>query len=221
MNGELYDLKYPNRRSVYDDRARQSGYALLAALGAISAYYVIYLPVQYVRARSQDNCEDTYELHSAGITSRKGTYDPVSRVYHRIAQGTSAQQRTYSRYPSMLFKSWRDYENIHILMWVGKDVAWNWQWKVMWICFSIPTILIGLDFIHKSMFTQRLLIDHAHYCAQFLWVSSNLIWAYGELFLPEVRDDVIDFWEYSVDARKSARWYATWALLSGKSSLSS
>jgi hypothetical protein len=116
----------------------------------------------------------------------------------------------------MLFESWKQYENVHVLLWLGKDTAWNWEWKLMWLIFSVPTVLIGLDFLHKSLFTKRLMIDHAHYCAQFLWVFSNLVWAYGELFLPESRDEAIDFWTVSTDAKKSARWYSTWVLLSGK-----
>lgn len=223
MRGELYDEKYPNRTSIYDDRARQAGYFLLTSFCLICAYYVIYLPVEYYwklsREASGDNGEDV-------PSTRKETYDPVSRVYNRLAAPYTQQQqpsqrkrRIYNRYPSLLFSSWKHYENVHILLWLGKDTAWNWDWKVMWIIFVIPTVLIGVDFIHKSLFTQRLLIDHAHYCAQFIWVMSNLVWAYGELFLPEVRDGAISFWIFSSDAKKSARWYSTWVLLFGKGAL--
>lgn len=236
MRGELYDEKYPNRTSIYDDRARQAGYFLLTAFCMISAYYVIALPVQhYWRVMSPDASDDRNSEMNRD-KKRKETYDPVSRVYDRLsvspavpttisttATATATEQpaarktrRIYNRFPSLLFSSWKHYENVHILLWLGKDTAWNWDWKVMWVCFTIPTVLIGIDFIHKSLFTRRLMIDHAHYCAQFLWVFSNLIWAYGELFLPEVRDGAIDFWTVSAEAKKSARWYSTWVLLSGR-----
>jgi hypothetical protein len=224
MNGELYDEKYPNRTSIYEDRARQAGYLLLTAFCMICSYYVLFLPARHFMAlcRTRDSA-DKAEGSEHGRpqdtnleSKRKETYDPVSRVYDRLSREQQASRiKIYNRYPSLLFASWKHYENVHILMWLGKDTAWNWDWKVMWICFTIPTILIGLDFIHKSLFTKRLMIDHAHYCAQFLWVFSNLIWAYGELFLPEVRDGAIDFWTVTSDAKKSARWFSTWVLLSG------
>ena len=216
MNGELYDEKYPNRESIYDDRARQSGYMLLTAFCMISTYYFIVFPLRELSLLFRSDLEDA--TNGDVDQKRKETYDPVNRVYDRLQSiNMHSGMKTHTHLPSMVFKSWKHYENIHILMWLGKDTAWNWSWQVMWVVFSIPTILVGLDFIHKSLLTKRLMIDHAHYCSQFLWVFSNLIWAYGELFLPEERDTPIDFWTISSDAKKSARWYATWILLSGRS----
>ena len=216
MNGELYDEKYPNRESIYDDRARQSGYMLLTAFCMISTYYFIVFPLRELSPLFRSDLEDA--TNGNGNQKRKETYDPVNRVYDRLQSiNMHSGMKAHTHLPSMVFKSWKHYENIHILMWLGKDTAWNWSWQVMWVVFSIPTILVGLDFIHKSLLTKRLMIDHAHYCSQFLWVFSNLIWAYGELFLPEERDTPIDFWTISSDAKKSARWYATWILLSGRS----
>jgi hypothetical protein len=219
MNGELHDEKYPDEKSTYDERASQAGVLLLTSFSMISAYYFIWLPAQKCVAVTRgsdylDGAGDN-ELERRDH-QRKATYDPLSRVYDRISKDAFSKMKIYNRYPSMLFESWKQYENVHVLLWLGKDTAWNWEWKLMWLIFSVPTVLIGLDFLHKSLFTKRLMIDHAHYCAQFLWVFSNLVWAYGELFLPESRDEAIDFWTVSTDAKKSARWYSTWVLLSGK-----
>jgi len=218
MNGELHDEKYPDEKSTYDARANEAGYMLLTAFCMISAYYVIWVPGEKLLSltRSGGGREergDDISVIEKRDRKRKETYEPVDRVYDRISREASSSKRIYNKYPSLLFSSWKHYENVHILLWLGKDTAWNWEWKVMWMCFSIPTIIVGLDFLHKSLFTKRLMIDHAHYCAQFLWVFSNLIWAYGELFMAESRDLPIDFWTFSTDAKKSARWYSTWVLL--------
>ena len=48
---------------------------------------------------------------------------------------------------SSCFPTWRQYENIHIVFWLGKDCAWNTLIPVMWIVFLVPTVLVALDFV--------------------------------------------------------------------------
>ena len=52
---------------------------------------------------------------------------------------------------SFFFKNWREYENAHIMFWIGKDLAWNMALKEMWVCFFVPAFLIALDFTWVSM----------------------------------------------------------------------
>jgi hypothetical protein len=41
-----------------------------------------------------------------------------------------------------------------------------------------------------------MIIDHAHYWAQFAWVIGNLVWATGEIFLKHTdRDEAHKLWE--------------------------
>ena len=94
------------------------------------------------------------------------------------------------RFPKF-FRSWREYENIHILFWAGKDTAWNLDILPMWICFGIPTFLIALDFMWVSLNAKRGVIDHAHYVAQFMWVFANAVWALGEFTLTPDHDEPI------------------------------
>ena len=83
-----------------------------------------------------------------------------------------------------LFKTWRDYENMHVLFWMGKDCAWANNKAGMWIVFTAPTIAMAFEFMYCSFFRKHLLVDHAHYCAMFIWVTANAVWAGGELFNP-------------------------------------
>lgn len=78
--------------------------------------------------------------------------------------------------------SWRDYENVHVLFWLGKDIAWNGGYQALWVMFAVPTTLIALEFVLVTFLTKQTFIDHMHYLAQLLWVSANLVWAIGELW---------------------------------------
>lgn len=75
-----------------------------------------------------------------------------------------------------LFSSWREYENVHIFFWLGKDYSWNIVNPISWVLFLIPTQLIAADFVMVSLFREDLLIEHAHYIAQLMWVTGNLAW---------------------------------------------
>ena len=113
-----------------------------------------------------------------------------------------------------LFPTWRDYENIHIFFWLGKDTAWNGLIPSMWVIFVIPTILVALDFSYTSFFNKFTLIDHAHYVAVFLWVMGNFTWALGELFYPEY-DAAFPLGGSSDSSYLlTARWWSSWIMVS-------
>jgi hypothetical protein len=111
---------------------------------------------------------------------------PSNPRVDEIYDGTGLQ----CRFPKF-FKSWREYENIHILFWAGKDTAWNFGILPMWIIFAIPTFLIAFDFMWVSLMSKRGVIDHAHYVAQFMWVFANAVWALGEFTITPNHDDPI------------------------------
>mmetsp|Transcript_8978 Transcript_8978/g.8017 ORF Transcript_8978/g.8017 Transcript_8978/m.8017 type:complete len:406 (+) Transcript_8978:12-1229(+) len=113
---------------------------------------------------------------------------------------------------SFLFATWREYENIHILFWLGKDYGWNKLNPVIWILFLIPTVLIAVDFVLISLFQKNLLIEHCHYIAQVFWVIGNLLWAYGEIYHP-IYDYPYDLFSKSPNRFKTFRWYSSWTLL--------
>ena len=81
-----------------------------------------------------------------------------------------------------MFKSFRRYENLHMVFWIAKDLAWNRLNLYMWVFFLIPTLYIAADFIYIAatsyaevmMMPQR--VDHrpcttvlysvrTHYCS--------------------------------------------------------
>ena len=47
---------------------------------------------------------------------------------------------------------------------------------------------------------------------QTLWVVANLVWAYGELFLPHVSDHPMPLFPVTSEAFHSMRWLSSWTL---------
>jgi hypothetical protein len=78
--------------------------------------------------------------------------------------------------------TWRRYEFIHMFFWLLKDYCWCSQDKVMWLVGAIPTIFVSVDLIYITSKNKKLFVDLMHYLAQLLWVSSNIIWAFVELY---------------------------------------
>jgi hypothetical protein len=128
------------------------------------------------------------------------------------------------------FPTWRSYENVHIFFWLAKDTSWNHNWEVTWIVFSIPTVLIALDFAWQTAhvkvclfalisafslmyYLQGGLVNHVHYIMQILWVLANLVWAYGELFLPGADDHPMPLFPVTLQALHSMRWLSSWILV--------
>ena len=109
------------------------------------------------------------------------------------------------RFPSY-FKNWRQYEYMHMLFWVIKDLSWNRQFLPTWIIGVLFSILLGLDFIWIS-YNKGFVTDMAHYAAQLLWVLANAAWAYGEFFTSY--DEAYDLGDHSPEALNTGRWWAS------------
>ena len=51
-------------------------------------------------------------------------------------------------------------------------------------------------------------MEHVHYLAQFLWVTANGIWAFGEIY--SIHDAPMSLFTRSRDRWITCRWYACW-----------
>ena len=61
------------------------------------------------------------------------------------------------KYYMLLFLSlqnWREYEHVHTLLWLCKDLCWNQDQPIPWVIFIIPTLLVGLDFVYITWNTK-------------------------------------------------------------------
>lgn len=90
-----------------------------------------------------------------------------------------------SRIP--FFKNFRQYENLHMVFWIAKDLAWNQLLMGMWLGSMFFTILLAIDFIVISWTTASddRAVDVVHFVVILLWVVGNSVWAYvSPLSLP-------------------------------------
>ena len=105
----------------------------------------------------------------------------------------------------LYFKNWRQYEYLHMLFWVGKDLSWNLMFLPTWVLALSLTLTLGIDFIWIS-YDKGYVIDTAHYAAQLLWVMANAAWAAGEFFTDS--DEAYALSDHSHRALQTGRWWA-------------
>ena len=77
------------------------------------------------------------------------------------------------------FKKIREYENLHILLWLLKDTCWVMDWKIPGLIMIIPTISVA---IHITWLRRYVKSDRYHNLAICCWISANSIWMIGEFF---------------------------------------
>ncbi|MDB5281464.1 MAG: hypothetical protein JWO06_539 [Bacteroidota bacterium] len=78
-----------------------------------------------------------------------------------------------------LFKNIREYENLHIALWLIKDTCWVMSWKVVGMTMIIPTLVVAIHLAWKS---RKNTSDLFHNVAVCLWISANATWMTGEFF---------------------------------------
>lgn len=167
MIGETHDYTYPDEPSIYEARTRQAAVIMITALIWIGLYYILLKPLGFT-GKTIDNSDE--KVGENQVASHHEEEEPTPRF-------------------SFYFKNWREYENLHSLFWIGKDTAWVLANTPMWFIFFFPTVAVSMDVTLATLHKPKLLVDHAHHCAQFLWVLANAVWASGELFLTTHHDE--------------------------------
>lgn len=81
-------------------------------------------------------------------------------------------QNTYKNYEQI-----RNYENVHILLWLIKDLCWCLIWKKLGIIMIVPTILVAFIITYK---TRKIKIEFIHNIAVTCWIIANSAWMITE-----------------------------------------
>ncbi|HAK11375.1 MAG: hypothetical protein K2Y12_03285 [Chitinophagaceae bacterium] len=68
-------------------------------------------------------------------------------------------------------------ENLHIVFWLFKDVAWCMGWRPLGIVMIIPTLLISIIIAWR---TRQYVSELCHNIAISLWISANSYWMVSE-----------------------------------------
>jgi hypothetical protein len=72
---------------------------------------------------------------------------------------------------------YRKMENMHIIFWLFKDVAWCMGWKVFAVVMIIPTLFISLVIAWR---TRNIMSELCHNLAISIWISANSFWMITE-----------------------------------------
>jgi hypothetical protein len=80
------------------------------------------------------------------------------------------------------FRKIREYENLHILLWLLKDTCWVMLWEVAGLIMIVPTIGVA---IHITWLRRHIRADLFHNMAICFWIAANSIWMIGEFFFDD------------------------------------
>ena len=72
---------------------------------------------------------------------------------------------------------YRKMENLHIVFWLFKDVAWCMVWKPLGIIMIIPTLAISIIIAWR---TRQYMSELCHNLAISIWISANSYWMISE-----------------------------------------
>jgi hypothetical protein len=71
----------------------------------------------------------------------------------------------------------RKMENLHIVFWLFKDVAWCMGWRWLGITMIIPTLIISIIIAYR---TRKYMSELTHNLAITVWISANSYWMISE-----------------------------------------
>ena len=78
-----------------------------------------------------------------------------------------------------MFKNIREYENLHIALWLLKDTCWVLLWKTGGMFMIIPTLAVAIHIAYRS---RKNISDLFHNIAVCLWISANATWMTTSVF---------------------------------------
>lgn len=75
---------------------------------------------------------------------------------------------------------YRRMENLHIVFWLFKDVAWCMVWKPLGIAMIFPTLIIAILIAWR---TRQYISELCHNLAIVFWITANSYWMISEFFV--------------------------------------
>jgi len=88
---------------------------------------------------------------------------------------TKASSSTESSYSIPL--SFRKMENLHIVFWLFKDVAWCMVWRPLGIAMIFPTLIVSIIIAWR---TRQYMSELCHNLAITIWITANSYWMISE-----------------------------------------
>ena len=78
-------------------------------------------------------------------------------------------------------------ENLHIVLWLIKDISWCMVWRPLGIAMIFPTLIVSIIIAWR---TRQFVSELCHNVAISFWISANAYWMISE-FLKFDEDIVI------------------------------
>lgn len=75
--------------------------------------------------------------------------------------------------------AYRKMENLHIVFWLFKDIAWCMFWKPLGMLMIVPTLAISIVIAWR---TRQIVSEVCHNIAITVWISANSFWMATEFF---------------------------------------
>lgn len=72
---------------------------------------------------------------------------------------------------------YRKMENLHIVFWLFKDVAWCMVWHPLGIAMIVPTLVISIIIAWR---TRQYMSELCHNLAISIWITANSYWMVSE-----------------------------------------
>jgi len=141
MYAELTDWRYPHEPKILPLHQKQAGYMMLFAWVWLFLYYAV------LKHMSVFAPLFTSSPHAVAMCVFLKKPSPLCFDMMRRYNEEHLQPRVWMQ---CLFPTWRSYENVHIFFWLAKDCSWNHGWTLTWWIFSVPTVLIALDFAWQT-----------------------------------------------------------------------
>jgi hypothetical protein len=76
-------------------------------------------------------------------------------------------------------KGLRRTENIHIVLWLIKDICWVLNFRIGGMIMIVPTLLVAMYITWKGRNYRSELFHNIAVC---LWISANINWMIGEFY---------------------------------------
>lgn len=78
-----------------------------------------------------------------------------------------------------MFRNLRAGENLHIVLWLVKDVCWVLDWRAAGVIMFVPTLAMAAYIAWRF---RRVIGEFLHSLAVVSWICANGIWMLGEFF---------------------------------------
>jgi hypothetical protein len=74
---------------------------------------------------------------------------------------------------------YRIMENLHIVFWLFKDLAWCLVWKPLGLVMMVPTLVVSIIIAYR---TRNMFSELCHNLAITIWITANSYWMISEFF---------------------------------------